>query len=230
MKKLLVPLAAILLLALAVPAFADWELGIGITPSQNSTSTDPGQVNSILDFHVAYAYSILYFAWDAYAMPAYWVYNATTYIDPTSGYVVSNPSDDVPGFLNTFDIGLRFILRPIVFYGEIGTNLLYLYGGSDLQGPERECRRRRQREVRGWSQVRVLGCEYLRHADIRHVDRHDGRFPPGFQYWQHFLPDRRKRLVPQLRAVLLKEEKHEDQKNTALGAARCRISLPPVEL
>ena len=37
MKKLLLPLAAILLLALAVPAFADWELGMGITPSQNST-------------------------------------------------------------------------------------------------------------------------------------------------------------------------------------------------
>jgi hypothetical protein len=133
MKKLLVPLAAILLLALAVPAFADWELGIGITPSQNSTSTDPGQVNSILDFHVAYAYSILYFAWDAYAMPAYWVTNATTYIDPTSGYVYNGAQ--VPGFLNTFDIGLRVILRPVVLYGEIGTNLLYLYGGQIYKDP-----------------------------------------------------------------------------------------------
>src|SRR5208282_3375882 len=40
MKKLLLPLAAIMLLALAVPSFADWELGLGISPSQNSTSTD----------------------------------------------------------------------------------------------------------------------------------------------------------------------------------------------
>ena len=132
MKKLLVPLAAILLLALAVPAFADWELGIGFTPSQNSTSTDPNQVNGIIDFHVGYAISILYFAWDAYAMPAYWVNNATTYIDPSSGWV--SQGADVPGFLNTFDIGVRLILRPIVVYGEIGTNLLYLYGGQIYNG------------------------------------------------------------------------------------------------
>jgi hypothetical protein len=134
MKKLLLPLAAILLLALAVPAFADWELGLGITPSQNSTSTDPSQVNGIINFHVGYAISILYFAWDAYAMPNYWVYNATTYIDPNNGWVY--PGADVPGFLNTFDIGLRIILRPIVLYGEIGTNLLYLYGGSIYKDPQ----------------------------------------------------------------------------------------------
>lgn len=133
MKKLLVPLAAILLLALAVPAFADWELGLGISPSQNSTSTDPGQVNSIINFHVAYAMSFLYFSWDAYAMPAYWVYNATTYIDPANGYIY--PGADVPGFLNTFDVGVRFFLRPVIFYGELGTNLLYLYGGRIYKDP-----------------------------------------------------------------------------------------------
>lgn len=133
MKKLLLPLAAIMLLAIAVPSFADWELGLGISPSQNSTSTDPSQVNSIIDFHVAYAWSILYFAWDAYAMPAYWVYNATTYIDPSSGWVYQG--EDLPGFLNTFDVGLRVILRPVVFYGEIGTNLLYIYGGQIYKSP-----------------------------------------------------------------------------------------------
>lgn len=133
MKKLLLPLAAILLLALAVPSFADWELGLGITPSQNSTSTDPSQVNSIIDFHVAYALSILYFAWDAYAMPAYWVYNATTYVDPGSGVIYGGA--DVPGFLNTFDVGVRIIIRPVVVYGEIGTNLLYLYGGQIYHDP-----------------------------------------------------------------------------------------------
>ena len=135
MKKLLLPLAAILLLALAVPAFADWELGLGISPSTNtSPSTDPNQTNAILNFHVAYAISILYFAWDAYAMPSYWVYNATTYIDPVNGWIY--PGADVPGFLNTFDIGVRIILRPIVLYGEIGTNLLYLYGGSIYKDPQ----------------------------------------------------------------------------------------------
>ena len=134
MKKLLLPLAAVMLLALAVPAFADWELGMGITPAQNKQSTDPNAVDGILNFHVAYAMWILYFAWDAYAMPDYWVYNATTYTDPTSGYYY--PGADVPGFLNTFDIGIRLYLRPIIFHAELGPNLLYLYGGQIYKTPD----------------------------------------------------------------------------------------------
>jgi len=133
MKKLLLPLAAILLLALAVPAFADWELGMGITPAQNKTSTDPNAVDGIINFHVGYALWILYFAWDAYAMPDYWVYNATSYTDPTNGYFY--PGSDVPGFLNTFDVGVRLYLRPILVYGTIGTNLLYEYGGTIYKDP-----------------------------------------------------------------------------------------------
>ena len=45
------------------------------------------------------------------------------------------PGADVPGFLNIFDVGVRFILRPVVLYGEIGTNLLYLYGGQIYKDP-----------------------------------------------------------------------------------------------
>jgi len=128
MKKLLLPLAAVMLLALAVPAFADWEFGIGFTPTQNHNSTSAGDVNGIINFHIAYAWSILYFAWDAYAMPDYWIYNATSYTDPTTGTFY--PGADETGFLNTFDVGLRIILRPVVLYAEIGGNMLYLYDGS----------------------------------------------------------------------------------------------------
>jgi len=103
MKKLLVPLAVILFLALAVPSFADWELGMGITPAHNTDATTT-QVDAIINFHVAYAYSILYFAWDAYAMPDYWVYNATTYTDPYSGTLYYGTY--LPGFLNLFDVGV----------------------------------------------------------------------------------------------------------------------------
>jgi len=130
MKKLLVPLAVILFLALAVPSFADWELGMGITPAHNTDATTT-QVDAIINFHVAYAYSILYFAWDAYAMPDYWVYNATSYYDTLGNFY---PGQDVPGFLNTFDVGARIILRPIVIYGTIGPNMLYLYGGQLYNG------------------------------------------------------------------------------------------------
>ncbi len=134
MKKILLPLAAVMLLAMAVPAFAEWELGLGFTPSQNSNSTDPGAVNGILNFHIGYAWSILYFSWDAFAMPDYWVYNATSYIDPVSGYYY--PGADLPGFLNMFDIGLRFVIRPVLLYAELGTNLLYIYGGEIYKDPQ----------------------------------------------------------------------------------------------
>jgi len=128
MKKLLVPLAAILLLALAVPAaFSEAELGIGLTPGQVGNPPDPNNVDPLLNFHVGYSWSILYLSWDAYAMPDYWVYNNTTYVDPSSGYIVSGYN--VPGFLNLWDGGVKIFLRPFIGYAEIGFNTLYLRGG-----------------------------------------------------------------------------------------------------
>lgn len=125
MKKILVPLAVTLLLALAVPAaFAEWELGlsgtepVGLPADQLPSGFVPG-------FHVGYAWSVLYFSWDALAMPPYYVQNATSTIDATTGVVTSGPS--VPGFLNMYDVGLRFVLRPIEIYTEVGMNNLWVY-------------------------------------------------------------------------------------------------------
>jgi hypothetical protein len=133
MKKLLVPLAVIGLLALAVPsAFAEWELGIGWSPSVNAASSDPNAVSSLISYHVGFSWTILYASWDAYALPDYMVYNITSYVDPVSGYFV--PGYYVPGFMNLFDVGLKLYLRPFLGYVEIGTNALYLYGGQFYQG------------------------------------------------------------------------------------------------
>ncbi len=134
MKKLLMPLTVVALLALAVPAaFAEWELGIGLTPIQDTTSADPRAVDGILNFHVGYSWSILYATWDAFAMPNYWVYNATSFVDPVHGSYY--PGADVPGFLNLFDVGIKIYLRPFIGYAEIGTNMLYLYGGQIYKDP-----------------------------------------------------------------------------------------------
>jgi hypothetical protein len=128
MKKLLLPLAAILLLALAVPAaFSEAELGVGLSPGSVGGSTDP-TVDPILNFHVGWSWTILYLSWDSYAMPDYWVYNNTTYVDPNSGYTVQGVL--APGFLNLFDAGLKIVLRPFIVYAEVGTNMLYLRGGA----------------------------------------------------------------------------------------------------
>ena len=129
MKKLLLPLAALLLLALAVPAaFSEAELGIGLSPGQVANPPDPNNVDPILNFHVGWSWTILYLSWDAYAMPDYWVYNNTSYVDANSGYFV--PGYYVPGFLNMFDVGIRIVLKPFVVFAEAGPNFLYLRGGA----------------------------------------------------------------------------------------------------
>jgi hypothetical protein len=61
-------------------------------------------------------------------VPDYWVYNATTYVDPSTGNLVYGPN--LPGFLNLFDIGVGFPLDPVLLYAEVGPNLLYIYGGQ----------------------------------------------------------------------------------------------------
>jgi len=128
MKKLFVPLVVVALLALAVPAaFAEWELGIGFTPGQVAGNTDPN-ADPLLNFHVGYSWNILYASWDAYAMPDYWVYQNTTYVDPGGGYIVAGYL--APGFLNLFDVGIKIVLRPFIGYAELGTNYLYIRGGQ----------------------------------------------------------------------------------------------------
>jgi hypothetical protein len=133
MKKLLVLLAALLLVAVAVPAaFAEVELGISATPVPGGQSNSGG-TDMITGFHVGYNWGILYGSWDALAMPAQLISNMTGYWDPVNNIYVDGPY--VPGFLNLYDIGLRLMLQPFVIYTEVGANSIYVYknlggGGS----------------------------------------------------------------------------------------------------
>jgi len=132
MKRLLVLLAALLLVAVAVPAaFADVELGISATPTPGGQS-NAGGYDMITGFHVAYGWGILYGSWDALAMPPQLISNMTGYWDTNQGLYIDGPY--APGFLNLYDIGLRIVLQPFVLYTEVGTNNIYVYknqaGGS----------------------------------------------------------------------------------------------------
>ncbi len=125
MKKLVVPLAVLLLLALAVPAaFAEVELGISATPVPGGQS-NAGGADVITGFHVGYAWGILYGSWEALAMPAQFISNMTGYWDAANNVYVDGPY--APGFLNLYDVGLRIMLRPFVVYTELGMNSLYVY-------------------------------------------------------------------------------------------------------
>jgi len=131
MKKILLPLAAVVLLALAAPAFAEIELGISWTQSTDTNVQMVGQTqvsDTILGFHVAYGWFILYGAWDSLALPGYMIEALTSYVDPLTGEPIAGFR--VPGFLNLYDVGIRLVLQPLVVSATIGTNSLYLYGGK----------------------------------------------------------------------------------------------------
>ena len=34
-----------------------------------------------------------------------------------------------------FDVGIKLVLKPIIFYAEVGPNVLYLYGGQFYRDP-----------------------------------------------------------------------------------------------
>ncbi|MGA2975739.1 MAG: hypothetical protein ABSF77_10560 [Spirochaetia bacterium] len=121
MKKPLAALAAILLLALAVPAaFAEVELGLSWTPIQDPNVTTTNAMQNVPGFHVGYGWFILYAAWDSLAMPSFWVERA------------AGPS--VPAFLNLYDAGIRLIFKPLEIYATVGTNNLRVYEDSHDYG------------------------------------------------------------------------------------------------
>lgn len=133
MKKLVVPLAVMLLLALAVPAaFAELELGMSWTPIQDPNALTTNAMQNVPGFHVGYGWFILYAAWDSLAMPSFWVQQAAAYTDPATGVYTLGPS--VPAFLNLYDIGIRLILRPLEIYATVGTNNLRVYNDTHDYG------------------------------------------------------------------------------------------------
>jgi len=67
-------------------------------------------------FHVGYGWFILYASWDSIAMPSWFVEQYT-----------HDASLSVPGFLNLYDVGLRFLFKPVELYATVGTNSIHAY-------------------------------------------------------------------------------------------------------
>jgi hypothetical protein len=123
MKKILLPLAIVVLLELATPVFAELELGISGTPYPNPQTGNT--MDMLIGFHVGYAWSGLYGSWDSIAVPNFMVQNWTGgYYRADGTYVLGY---NVPGFLNLYDVGIRLVLRPLVGLVEVGVNSLYVY-------------------------------------------------------------------------------------------------------
>ncbi len=151
MKKLLVPLAVALLLALAVPAaFAapsNVELGLSWT-STSFLQGQAGSTDSILGFHAAYDWFILTASWDSLAI------NSAT-MEAMTGV-------SVPGFINYFDAGLKLRFRPFELGAEIGTNYVYFYQGL---GPRRKLGREPSPEC--GLELRLVGDRSVGGLDVQ---------------------------------------------------------------
>jgi hypothetical protein len=117
MKRFLIPFIVVLLLALAVPAFADWEFGVSGTPQLNPVE---GNVEFLTGYHLGYTVSIFAASLDSIAVPSWLIAEWSNYT--------------VPGFLNLFDLGVKLYFRPLIVYAEAGINNLYIYQVGMLPG------------------------------------------------------------------------------------------------
>lgn len=137
-KTKFLAVAVILILAMVIPAAADqWELGMSLTPIiAEEDTTDPNydpendQALILPGFHVAYRFmGIGYVSWDSYVMPPEYVTDMTATYDPDTE--IYQPGPFRPGFLNTWNIGGKLVLGPLVGYSTIGVNTIYVYKQSE---------------------------------------------------------------------------------------------------
>jgi hypothetical protein len=118
-------------------AFAEIELGVGITPpiidEEGGATGDFGQDLSV-SFHAGYSFWWLFYAsWDAYVMPAFLVSALTGTTDENENFV---PGVYKPGIMNLIDVGIRPRIGPILFLTEVGVNSLYVYQQTEDEQSE----------------------------------------------------------------------------------------------
>lgn len=137
MRKKAVVLALAAALAASSVAWAEIELGFGVSPPIGKTEKegDPGPEgplgDTILSFHAGYSFWwLFYLSADAYVVPPSFVKGATTAFDTEEGFTQEGIYR--PGFLNMLDVGIRPRIGPIALMATVGVNQLYIYKEADL--------------------------------------------------------------------------------------------------
>jgi hypothetical protein len=118
----------------AIPVVAEMELGIGLAPPIGSAPEGARKgffEDSTKIFHAGYSFAWLFYAsYDALVLPPYAVSQMTGVID--SGTGSWSPGYYRPGFLNTFNLGMRPRIGPVMISASVGANSLYVF----RQGPD----------------------------------------------------------------------------------------------
>ncbi|MBN1686273.1 MAG: hypothetical protein JW852_06435 [Spirochaetales bacterium] len=112
---------ALLLIFVSAPVFSgEIELGLSWTPIADDSVSAEEDRDAIRGFHIGYVlWNFVYFSWDALVMPP-------SIIEGWTGYYR-------PGFLNMYDAGIRFYLKPFLLYSELGMNNVYVYNQGSSQ-------------------------------------------------------------------------------------------------
>lgn len=128
MAKRVIALMAVLILA-TIPIFAEIELGVGLAPPLGTIPSEASQGffnDSTKVIHAGYSFAWLFYAsYDGLILPPYAVSQMTGVMDTTTGSW--SPGYYRPGFLNTFNVGIRPRLGPVMISASIGANSLYIY-------------------------------------------------------------------------------------------------------
>jgi hypothetical protein len=131
-KAKILAIATILIVLMVFPVFADeLELGMSLTPiaTIGEDNPDPTAEDGIIiqpGFHIGYRFAWIGFvSWDSYVMPPELITLMTATYDPVTEKNTLGPFR--PGFLNTWNIGGKLVLGPLVGYSTIGVNNIYVY-------------------------------------------------------------------------------------------------------
>ena len=123
---------AVALIGCAIPAFAEWELGVSWTPVPNALTDGNSRIDSMTGYHVGYASSIVYGSWDILVVPEFLVEDWTQYYDVETG--IYHPGCYDSGYLHLFDAGIRLVARPFIGFAEAGINSLFVHGEGFIPG------------------------------------------------------------------------------------------------
>ena len=124
MRKIVL-ITALLALVMAMPMFAEIEIGASWSPNFADPDKADDTLDSITGFHLGYRWwGIFYATWDSLIMPPDAINNLVGY--------------QRPGYLNLIDAGITIRLGPIVTYVTAGVNNVYVYKQDELSGFESE--------------------------------------------------------------------------------------------
>jgi len=127
-------LAIAMIALVCAGAWAEIEIGLGIAPPigevpEEATTGDVfGDSTKVV--HAGYSFLWLFYAsYDGLVLPPYSVSQMSGSIDTSSGAYI--PGFYRPGFLNTFNVGIRPTIGPLSVIASVGINQMYVYKQED---------------------------------------------------------------------------------------------------